>query len=1680
MLLRRFNSGLAIGPLLASLVLAVGLVAAEPYAVEAVGAVPELSFDGGTVQVIDHEPGTWRVFRVEVPWLDGYGSPTLGWELRIPDASFVGLRAVVRHGQPLPVADHPTVAPFGSTIELGPDLTGRWTSHDGEREGDGGLYGLLPFRENTPWSGGTYYVGVQNTGTEPVQWTLHSRGVGGKFGMEPIPLVFNGFAAPWPDLPPRGTALYAIYVPGSQSSMVVATELTRGDVRIHLAAGTIPGMKGSYRNIVGPGLPSPTMAVYKAGDERITLMPAGSDNYMTPGIYYALVIAEGEDPAGDRIGDGMVTGQLRSHGALVPKDAGLLAPGDEVRIPLTFESGEVVVARAETTEDVLVLEARLVDLAGDVSLVIGGSSGERYPNPYVYSTDVYSPRGGTSSAVSGPVFSLLSNPPAGRHHFTVGPTGGHYNIQGSADRELGTGSATLVIRAMDNLALAFDPVLETPELPATVSGTLLDGQRRVHVIDVPESVDGEPLLGMLLHLQASEGQAAMSVTDDTQWIGLTANHAEGWRLFTAEQISPGRWYVVVTGTGDTQYTLSSRAVRLARAEPFVLPAGGQVPAHPGLPPGTIGDSGINPDGTPMPGDQGIDLEDTEMHFYRLDIEPGNEGLLRIELIALQGNPQLFMEVGNLPALSSSMTRATLRRMVAPGTQRAVFVPMDARDSGELPSGTHYIAVRAEGGAARYRLQMQAPALSGPDSVLTPLPADGTVVTGDGLALGDWRYYRVDIPPEPTATLRVFFQHWPVGVSLAVRQGAFPGHARSNVVNHSFPVADWSMNPLNKYYQIGTWVTPNTLELKVPPLRPGEPLYLGIRGITTTQGGATFSLSAEWIGTPVSETHQPFTLLDYDSGHHSFTLPPGGRALWRVRVPEHATRWQHTATHSSQVVFYLEQGTIPPNPSGAHKWLTLSYNQTSTSFSQHLGGWPWLPGRTYYLLAVNQSSTASQNVGLFLNGKDATNDDHDRDGMLDAWERHYFGYLGEVPGGDPDGDGLSNLREFQDGTDPTDPDSARYRISITGFGATPRVSPPGGVFDRWTSLEFTAEADDPAAEVRWWRFRNSPFDGSPARPAVVRVLGGVVIPQTGTYTLHIRSSHRMTAWLGGYELYARDGLSGIQEVSGALMLDAGTYLLEAIFQTDGAMDSFEFGTALGTQPTWDPARFKALGDVAGGGLAVVTPNGQPGFLVEAREPMGGKVLSRTQAIELMAEVLPSRWRAFGSAQQFNFGERSSVEGRYPGQLPYPRVFQLRELQGPSNGDIELEAVAGLALDSVLGTGATIELTTPQVVPWVGVRDATAPGGLAARSGPVDRGGKAEFRMRLHGSGLLRFHWRLSTTPHRSSVTLKRQTNGGSATTVASLTRASDWTEVLAELPEGEHELRFEFSRSGWEDTGDDWAAVAGLRWPAELPLGEALDAPYLAWTSGGSAAWTATVQESFDGLHSARSGPVGHNQHSQLSTTVQGPGTLSFRWKVSSEPTRDPLVLLVNGIEADRISGEVDWTHREVALPAGPHSIVWRFVRDGSGGGGANAVWLDNVAFHPDDSYEGWKLHAGLEGAAALPEADPSGSGVSNLVRYAFGLDPRSGGLPSVGPSVLHGMPGTSVDVSDDGPQLVVEMVVRRDPQLQVSVHFSDHPGGPGVPGIADVGEDIGDFQRIRFHDPAPGDRQRFAVIQLER
>ena len=131
---------------------------------------------------------------------------------------------------------------------------------------------------------------------------------------------------------------------------------------------------------------------------------------------------------------------------------------------------------------------------------------------------------------------------------------------------------------------------------------------------------------------------------------------------------------------------------------------------------------------------------------------------------------------------------------------------------------------------------------------------------------------------------------------------------------------------------------------------------------------------------------------------------------------------------------------------------------------------------------------------------------------------------------------------------------------------------------------------------------------------------------------------------------------------------------------------------------------------------------------------------------------------------------------------------------------------------------------------------------------------------------------------------------------------------------------------------------------EESLATALDDSNLVWISGGSAPWSALSSATHDGVDAAQSGFISDSQESWLQTTVNGPGTLTFWWKVSSETDFDWLRFHVDGILQLQISGEINWQQRSFQLPPGSHTLRWRYVKDSSSPFGQDRAWLDQVSF----------------------------------------------------------------------------------------------------------------------------------------
>ncbi len=119
---------------------------------------------------------------------------------------------------------------------------------------------------------------------------------------------------------------------------------------------------------------------------------------------------------------------------------------------------------------------------------------------------------------------------------------------------------------------------------------------------------------------------------------------------------------------------------------------------------------------------------------------------------------------------------------------------------------------------------------------------------------------------------------------------------------------------------------------------------------------------------------------------------------------------------------------------------------------------------------------------------------------------------------------------------------------------------------------------------------------------------------------------------------------------------------------------------------------------------------------------------------------------------------------------------------------------------------------------------------------------------------------------------------------------------------------------------------------------ALDTSNAGWQSNGG--WELQQAVTADGVDALASVGLTDNSAAELTLTLEGPLTGSFRWKVSSEQDFDLLYLEIDQQRVSVVSGEVDWTEVKFEIGSGSHQLAWVYEKDESGASGSDRAWLD--------------------------------------------------------------------------------------------------------------------------------------------
>lgn len=257
-----------------------------------------------------------------------------------------------------------------------------------------------------------------------------------------------------------------------------------------------------------------------------------------------------------------------------------------------------------------------------------------------------------------------------------------------------------------------------------------------------------------------------------------------------------------------------------------------------------------------------------------------------------------------------------------------------------------------------------------------------------------------------------------------------------------------------------------------------------------------------------------------------------------------------------------------------------------------------------------------------------------------------------------------------------------------------------------------------------------------------------------------------------------------------------------------------------------------------------------------------------------------------------------------------------------------------------------------------------GGDAAQSGDISHSQNSWMQTVVEGPGVAKFYWKASSEPNYDF--LEFYIDGARQ---AWISGSAAWQQKTYDIPSGSHTLRWRYIKDESVSFGSDCGWVDKFEWEPTAPpppvgdLSEALDTTS-SFTTGGNVDWFAQAKTSYYGGDAAQSGDISHSQDSWMQTTLDGPGVARFYWKVSSEANYDFLEFYINGIRQHQISGSVDWQQKTYDIPAGSHTLKWRYAKDESVNFAGDCGWVDKFEWEPSTPPAG-DLSQALDTALSL-------------------------------------------------------------------------------------------------------------------
>ncbi len=128
------------------------------------------------------------------------------------------------------------------------------------------------------------------------------------------------------------------------------------------------------------------------------------------------------------------------------------------------------------------------------------------------------------------------------------------------------------------------------------------------------------------------------------------------------------------------------------------------------------------------------------------------------------------------------------------------------------------------------------------------------------------------------------------------------------------------------------------------------------------------------------------------------------------------------------------------------------------------------------------------------------------------------------------------------------------------------------------------------------------------------------------------------------------------------------------------------------------------------------------------------------------------------------------------------------------------------------------------------------------------------------------------------------------------------------------------------------------------INDALDYPEGIFTNVSTEPWTIAADAEAKGGLCMKSGAIGSNGSTEISTTVAGNSVIIFNCKVYGKETSDYLTFFDNGIEVEKLQSTsiAEWYTFIYEVPAGSHTLTWRYAKGSLLSNGDCGAWIDNI------------------------------------------------------------------------------------------------------------------------------------------